>query len=205
MRMIYRAAAPLLLALALPAQVNAAVVLFTGEFSNDTPTPMPDPSCSAGQVLVNFNPGNSTAHGTSNLGDFGPSQTHCIAPGMPYTGVFSFAFDLGDILNGTTAGHLVPTATVGVFNSFVTYTVTGGTGRFLGATGLLNGVGLLDRRPIRPVNHLDISGTLNLPAVPEPTSWALMVGGFGLAGIAIRGSGAPSRRRVTTRTRWNNA
>jgi hypothetical protein len=187
MRIPYRAAVPLLLlALALPSPVNAAVVAFTGQFSNDTPTPMPDPSCSTGQVLVNFNPGNSTAHGTSNLGEFGPSQTHCIAPGTPYTGIFSFAFDLGDILSGTTAGHLVPTATPGVFNSFVTYTVTGGTGRFLGASGLLNATGLLDRRPTRPVNQLDISGKLSMPAVPEPASWSLMVGGFGLAGVAMR-------------------
>ena len=186
MRMTYRAAAPLLLALALPLPANAAVVAFAGQFSNDTPTPMPDPSCSAGQVLVNFNPGNSTAHGTSNLGDFGPSQTHCIAPGSTYAGTFSFAFDLGDILSGTTAGHMTPTATPGVFNSFVTYTVTGGTGRFLGASGLLNGVGLLDRRPARPFNQLEISGKLSMPAVPEPASWSLMVGGFGLAGVAMR-------------------
>jgi len=187
MRIPYRAAAPLLLlALALPTPVNAAVMAFTGQFSNDTPTPGPDPSCSAGQVLVSFNPGNSTAHGTSNFGDFGPSQTHCIAPGTPYTGTFSFAFDLGDVLSGTTAGHLAPTATPGVFNSFVTYTITGGTGRFLGASGLLDATGLLDRRPTRPVNHLDISGKLSMPAVPEPASWALMVGGFGLAGVAMR-------------------
>jgi len=45
---------------------------------------------------------------------------------------------------------------------------------------------LLDRRPTRPVNHLDISGKLSMPAVPEPASWALMAGGFGLAGVAMR-------------------
>ena len=65
-------------ALAMPS--SAAVFPFSGAFSNDTPTPMPSASCSTGQVLVDFNPGNSTAHGTSNFGDFGPSQTHCITP-----------------------------------------------------------------------------------------------------------------------------
>jgi hypothetical protein len=179
-----------LLAFATPMPIGAAVRAFTGEFSNDTPTPLPNPSCSVGQVLVNFNPGNSTAHGTSNFGDFGPSQTHCIAPGSPYTGIFSFTFDLGDMLAGTTAGHMTPTLTPGVFNSFVTYTVTSGTGRFLGASGVLSGVGLLDRRPTRPVNHLDISGSLDLPAVPEPASWAMMVGGFALAGCAMRRRGS---------------
>ncbi|MBT2188889.1 PEPxxWA-CTERM sorting domain-containing protein [Sphingobium sp. H33] len=120
------------------------------------------------------------------MGDFGPSQSHCIAPGQPYTGIFSFAFDPGNDLFGTTAGSMTPTATPGVFNSFVTYTVTGGTGRFLGASGSIAGVGLLDRRPARPLNHLDLTGTLNMPAVPEPATWGLMLTGLGLTGAAMR-------------------
>jgi hypothetical protein len=178
-----------LLATAAPLSANAAPVIFTGQFSNDTPTPMPDPSCAAGQVLVNFNPGNSTAAGTSNFGAFGPSQTHCIAPGSPYTGIFTFTFGLGDTLFGTTAGFMTPTAIIGVANSFNTYTVTGGTGQFAGATGVINGVGLLDRRPARPLNSLDLTGTLNLP-VPEPATWAMMMVGFGLMGAALRRRGA---------------
>jgi hypothetical protein len=184
MRMTIRIAAALL-AFALPLNANAAVVIFTGHFSNDTPPPMPDPSCSAGQVLVNFNPGNSTAAGTSNFGNFGPSQTHCIAPGQPYAGVFTFAFGVGDTLFGTTSGFMTPTATAGVVNSFNTYTVTGGTGQFAGATGMISGVGLLDRRPARPLNSLDLSGSLNLP-VPEPATWMLMVVGFGALGGTLR-------------------
>ena len=175
-----------LLAAAAPLSASAATVAFNGQFSNDTPSPMPNPSCAAGQVFVDFNPGNSTAHGTSNFGDFGPSQSHCIAPGSPYTGVFSFAFDVGDALFGTTAGSMTPTATAGVFNSFVTYTATGGTGRFLNASGVINGVGLLDRRPARPLNSLQLTGSLDLPAVPEPATWSLMIGGFGVIGGALR-------------------
>ncbi|MBS0479136.1 MAG: PEPxxWA-CTERM sorting domain-containing protein, partial [Proteobacteria bacterium] len=158
---------------------------FVGQFSNDTPTPMPDPSCAAGQVLVNFNPGNSTAAGTSNFGAFGPSQTHCITPGSPYTGVFSFVFADGATLFGTTAGYMTPTLIAGVVNSLNTYTITGGTGQFAGATGVINGVGLLDRRPARPLNSLDLTGTVNLP-VPEPATWTMMIIGFGAIGGAIR-------------------
>ena len=175
-----------LLLLSVTAPSQAAVLGFTGHFSNDTPTPLPSPSCAAGQVLVEFDPGNSTAHGTSNFGDFGPSQTHCITPGTPYSGTFNFAFDAGDVLFGTTAGWMTPTATLGVFNSFVTYTATGGTGRFLGVSGIIHGVGLLDRRPARPLNSLDLTGSLNLPAVPEPTSWALTITGFAFVGGALR-------------------
>lgn len=161
---------------------------FVGQFANDTPTPGPSASCAADQILVDFNPGNSTAAGTSNLGAFGPSQTHCITPGSPYTGVFSFDFAGGNVLSGTTAGYMTPTATPGVANSFVTYTVTDGTGFFLGASGTIAGKGLLDRRPLRPLNQLNLDGVLNLPAlaVPEPASWALMIAGFGIVGAAQR-------------------
>ncbi len=185
MTMSLRLAAALLAA-ASPMAANAALVEFTGQFSNDTPTPMPDASCAAGQVLVHFNPGNSTAAGTSNLGNFGPSQTHCIAPGQPYSGVFSFLFEDGASFSGTTSGSMTPTATMGVVNSFATYTVTSGTGRFLGISGTLTGVGLLDRRPARPLNSLDLTGELDIPAVPEPASWLMMLGGLGLAGGAMR-------------------
>lgn len=173
--------------LAIPMAANAAILTFTGHFSNDTPPPMPNPGCDAGQVFVDFSPATSTAHGTSNFGDFGPSQSHCITLGMPYSGgAFSFAFEAGDVLFGTTAGYMTPTATMGVVNSFVTYTVTGGTGRFLNASGSITGTGLLDRRPARPLNDLDLTGTLNMPAVPEPATWLMMVTGFGLLGGAMR-------------------
>jgi len=168
------------------APANATIFSFSGHFSNDTPTPMSSPSCAAGEVLVAFDPSNSTAHGTSNLGDFGPSQTHCIVPGHPYTGTFSFLFDVGDMVSGTTAGYMTPTATPGVFNTFVTYTLTAGTGRFAGGSGTFHGTGLLDRRPARPLNDLSLSGQLNLPGVPEPASWAMMIMGFSLVGATMR-------------------
>jgi hypothetical protein len=180
-------------AAAVPA--GAVTFGFAGQFANDTPTPGPSASCAAGQILVDFNPGNSTAVGTSNLGAFGPSATHCIAPGTPYAGVFSFDFASGNVLSGTTAGYMTPTVTPGVANSFVTFTATGGTGFFLGASGTIAGQGLLDRRPLRPLNQLSLNGVLNLPAVavPEPASWALMIAGFGVVGAAQR----RARRRGT--------
>ena len=191
MRIRLAALAIAIASVAVPA--NAVTFGFAGQFANDTPPPAPNPACAAGQVFVDFNPGNSTAAGSSNLGDFGPSQSHCIAPGSPYTGIFSFAFAAGDLLTGTTAGFMTPTATAGVFNSFVTYTATGGTGRFAGVSGTIAGTGLLDRRPARPLNQLSLDGILNLPAVtvPEPASWALMVAGFGLTGAALRRRNVP--------------
>ncbi|WP_293903916.1 FxDxF family PEP-CTERM protein [Phenylobacterium sp.] len=40
-------------------------------------------------------------------------------------------------------------------------------------------------------NAASYSGTLNIAAVPEPATWALMIGGFGGAGMMLR-----SRRRL---------
>ncbi|TAJ71552.1 MAG: PEP-CTERM sorting domain-containing protein [Phenylobacterium sp.] len=143
--------------------------------------------------MVSFSPLTATTSGASNFGAFGPSQAHCLVPpppgvGSSYTGgSFSFAFDLGDELFGTTAGELVAIAGMpGYFDSFVHYVVTGGTGRFLGASGAFEGVGVLNRTVPRPINSLTLAGELDLPAVPEPATWALMIAGFGLAGASLR-------------------
>ena len=172
---------------------GAAIVEFTGSFMNDTPPPSASASCAVGQVLVSFSPTTATTSGASNFGSFGPSQSHCLVPPPPgapssYTGgSFSFAFNQGDELFGTTAGELAPIAgSPGYFDSFVHYTVTGGTGRFLAASGSFEGVGTLNRTVARPLNNLTLTGELNLPAVPEPATWALMITGFGAVGSMIR-------------------
>jgi hypothetical protein len=36
------------------------------------------------------------------------------------------------------------------------------------------------------VRHIEVDRAPNLPGVPEPASWALMISGFGLAGVALR-------------------
>jgi hypothetical protein len=172
---------------------GAIIVAFTGSFTNDTPPPSVSASCAVGQVLVSFSPATATTSGASNFGSFGPSQSHCLVPPPPgapssYTGgSFNFAFDEGDALFGTTAGELTPIAgSPGYFDSFVHYTVTGGTGRFLAASGSIEGVGVLNRTVPRPLNSLALTGELNLPAVPEPGTWALMITGFGAVGSVLR-------------------
>ena len=187
---LHRAMRPLAAALALAAAgaAHAATYAFTGTEMNDTPTPHPDASCAAGQLLVSFNPGNAITAGASNFGAFGPNMTHCLTP--PPTsysgGVFEFDFAAGDEFSGTYSGFFSPTGTPNVLNSTVNYIVTGGTGRFLGASGTIQGVGTLDRNPLRPINNLVLNGTLNLPAVPEPSAWAMMIVGFFGVGATLR-------------------
>jgi hypothetical protein len=182
-----------LLAIMAAAPAGAAVMAFTGTEMNDTPPPAPNAACAMGQVYIAFSPVTATTAGASNLGAFAPTMAHCLTP--PPTsysgGAFDFAFVAGDDLIGTYSGYFTPTGTPNVLNTFVDYVVTGGTGRFLGASGTFQGVGILDRSVPRPINNLELKGSLNLPAVPEPQTWAMMIAGLGLVGMAAR------RRRAT--------
>ncbi len=194
---LHRMTRPIAMILAIGAAVpaQAAILAFTGTEMNDTPTPTPSGLCGAGQLLVSFSPATAITSGSSNFGSFGPSMTHCLTP-PPTTysgGVFQFDFAAGDEFSGTYSGFFSPTAVPNVLNSTVNYIVTSGTGRFLGATGTVQGVGTLDRNPATPINNLTLSGVLNLPAVPEPSTWALMLFGF-------TGLGAMLRRRRATAT-----
>jgi hypothetical protein len=176
------------LALCAPLPAAAATYAFTGVEMNDTPPPAPSPLCAAGQVRVAFSPATATVSGSSNFGGFAPTMAHCLTP--PPTsysgGVFDFAFDAGDDLFGTYSGFFTPTGVANVLNTTVNFLVTGGTGRFLDASGAFQGVGILDRSVPRPLNNITLSGSLNLPAVPEPAAWMSLILGFGAAGAALR-------------------
>ncbi len=176
----------LTLAISMPAA--AATYAFNGTAMNDTPPPGPSSLCTPGQVRVAFSPANAISVGTSNFGGFGADIAHCISlPPTSYSGgVFDFAFAAGDHLTGSYSGFFSPTATQGLLNTTVNFVATGGSGRFLGASGAFQGVGTLDRRVPRPLNNITFSGKLDLPAVPEPATWAMLTLGFGLAGAALR-------------------
>ena len=164
----------------------AQSVPFFGASLNDTPPALPGPPCGTGQVNIAFSPANAITQGLSNFGAFVYSQRHCIAfPPTSYSGgAFSFDFVAGDRFFGTYAGVLQPTATPGLLTNNITYTVTGGSGRFIDATGLILGTGTVDRRVARPIAELSLSGMIT--PVPEPSALLLMAAGLAAVGWTAR-------------------
>ncbi len=168
---------------------SAADFAFTGSLFNNNPAPAPNPACAPGTVLLQFNPGNSLQNNLSNFGSFVSTSSHCIG-GFPFAtwsnGSFLWSFEQGDTLFGTTSGNLVPTAQAGLFDAFYTFVATGGTGRFINATGAIDAVAQVDSRFPPTTNAGVLSGRLNLTAVPEPATWAMLTVGFGLVGGMAR-------------------
>nr|WP_314446165.1 PEPxxWA-CTERM sorting domain-containing protein [uncultured Sphingomonas sp.] len=194
-------AAVSLAGLAVPSE--AATVVFSGRRTNvDAPGPAAERCGSRATSNIRNEPPLATASGTSNLGDFTPTLSHCltlplsnVAPNLFDLGEFLFAFENGDTLFGTYSGEL-NFVSAGVYSVFQTHLVTGGTGTFLDASGSFTSGGQLTFPLGRPTVTQQFSGLLNLPAVPEPGTWATMLLGFGVIGSALRSRRA--RRRLAT-------
>ncbi|MDQ3077391.1 MAG: YadA-like family protein [Pseudomonadota bacterium] len=95
---------------------------------------------------VNITPGAVSSTGTSNISTFTSLQSHCIstAPPTPLSdGRFTYTFEGGDTIFGTYTGNVVNSATPGIFTATENLIITGGTGRFVGATGTIDSSGSL--------------------------------------------------------------
>lgn len=99
-------------------------------------------------------------------------------------------FDDASQTSGTWSlpGYLVDYLAVKAGNDFVLYKLaTPASSGTWTTANLVNNQGRL-----RQLSHLTFFGTL---AVPEPATWAMMIAGFGLAGVGLR-------RRKTTAQVW---
>lgn len=179
---------------------SAAVVAFTGTRQNVNFVNPPGTGRCAPLNTVNISPTNPSASGTSNLGNFGLTNSHCIAgppnPANPVRaltdGEFQWDFTNGGSLFGTYAGQAV--FDNGVVTGSELFTILGGTGRFLSASGQIQSVGILsfglfEGRQVGIFSGT-LSGEVSAPGIPEPDSWAMLIAGFGLIGAVAR------RRRV---------
>lgn len=176
------------------APASAELLPFTGS-ATAIATTFADPTCAplTRRGIIPF----EDSSGTSNLGTFRYSHNNCnIGATGPVEGSFALDFS-GSLLSGLFSGTATARPGVtGLFDQVFTYTVTGGTGRFLGATGSFMNNGTVDIRGGPPSRlTLNFNGTIN--AVPEPATWAMMILGFGLVGVGIRRRrGAVSLRAV---------
>ena len=132
-----------LLLASIGAAASASTLPFRGTIQNVTPPGAPGGRCGAPPVLtLVFTPGTTT--GTSNIGPFAITASHCVTPTPPFTtygnGQFSWDFGGGNVLEGTYSGTvtLVPGQPA---QNVQDYVVTGGTGRFAGAGGAFRHVG----------------------------------------------------------------
>lgn len=192
--------AGVLLGVSLPA--NADVLSFTGSVSGSSTFVGPDATCAPLQFRSVIDPANTT--GTSSLGDFTYSTSTCLSLGG-VTSAGTFIIDFGeDAFNGTFQGGATPTGTPGISDTEWLFTILGGTGRFEGASGILNGTGLTDATVRPSLISIDFSGNVVAPAIPEPATWALMLFGFGGAGMVLRRRRLP-RMQVDPRSRMTAA
>lgn len=171
----------------------AAEVLFFGTRGNIDAPGVASARC-GGQTTtsVRNDPPTATSFGSSNFGAFTPTLSHCIqlplsavAPTPITLGEFLFAFDTGDTLFGTYSGS-VTFAEPGLFSVMQTHLVTGGTGLFAAVSGSFDSQGTLSFRTGRPVVEQGFGGLLQIPGVPEPSTWMTMLLGFALIGVTIR-------------------
>lgn len=178
--------------LGLPALADSTV--FTGTRSNISPGGSPGGRC-APSITVSFSPDSFAASGTSNLGAYSFTASHCVAglPPGPYDGG-QFVWNFGDgTLVGTYGGQL-SAAAPGSFTVSENIVFTGGTGRFLGATGsaVANGTlsfGTFNGTPVS-FGETTFTGQLALAPVPEPASWALLLAGLAVVAARARRTGA---------------
>jgi hypothetical protein len=172
---------------------GAATFVFSGSRANVDAAGAAATRCGTRSTTnVRHDPPTATSTGLSNFGAFTPTLSHCIqlppsttGPTAFDLGEFSFEFESGDTLFGTYSGNLSP-AGPGLFSVAQTHIVGGGTGLFLGATGSFDSSGLLSFLSGRPTVEQTFAGELNLSAVPEPSTWAMMLLGFGAVGWSMR-------------------
>jgi hypothetical protein len=154
------------------AAAHAVTIPFSGtrDSFNGTP-PAPNPAVCGADLFIQI----PTGPGDSNLGAFTHNDSHCVAGGDVFNGVFNWDFGLGDTLTGTFSGSVLPP------NFTEMFTITGGTGRFADAIGSFLGTGTVEFTPDGANTHMGFEGEITI--VPEPSTLGLLM--LCLGGLAV--------------------
>ena len=194
-------------AIGLPSVAGAAVFVYGGTLSGSAESP-PNASPGTGTVLVTFD---NVAHTLRVQSSFSgltspTTQAHIhAATAAPLTGTAIVATTLPNF-PGFPLG-----VTFGVYDAiFNTLAATTYNPAFVMANGgtpataetalagaLAQGTSYFNIHTSAFPGG-EIRAFLTSTSVPEPAGWTTMIAGFGLAGAALRGSRAPSRRPATT-------
>ncbi len=172
---------------------HADTITFIGsrEFSGGR-GPVPNP-VRCGSAPPNFLVTSPPGVGASNLGSFTSTESQCNnnAIGIVFDGRFTFDFGGGNTFFGTYVGTITgiprpppPPGTITILTVSFTYTLTGGTGSFVNASGNLLGTGTITTNPL-PIgasSRINISGTIT--TIPEPATMMLL--GTGIAGVVAK-------------------
>ncbi len=200
-RTVASAAAAAIGAILMAAPASAGTLAVTGTRTNITPPGSVDGSCGP-DISLYFSPSLYAAGGTSNLGNYTYTAHHCIAappPGQTYDGTWEWTFDDGrGTVFGTDYSVLTPSGMPGVLNTVSYLTITGGSGRYLDASGWVTATGTVTfgQYQGQPATFGDftLDGSVTAPGIPEPASWAFLIAGFALVGGAVRRRGVVQAR-----------
>lgn len=147
----------------------------------------PSPSSPAHGVLAASTSDGSATLGSSTYSHIGYDHDWCFSgPSGPISGTFNLYLGASTLF-GSVTGMATPTTTMGVTDLDLTYDILGGTGSYLGASGSFGGIAVSNFVPGEGSHFsLNFLGSVNAPAVPEPSSWALLLLGFAMVGTVIR-------------------